>query len=378
MSPQRREIRSAYMEWAKTRSHARFNLAASGVAPYSLARLPLCLEDLEISGPTGYGYAPLQERLARKCGVAEECVVAATGTSMANHLALAALLEPGDEVLIEHPTYELLLSVAEYLGARILRFPRHFEDGFRADPREIERTITPRTRLVVLTNLHNPSGARTDDATLRLIGEIAHSYGAQVLVDEVYLEAVFDSPARSAFHLGDNFIATSSLTKAYGLNGLRCGWVLARPGLAERMWRLNDLFGVIPAHAAERLSVIALDHLEEIAAHARALLETNRGLLNRFLDSRKDLLAVRTEAGTIVFPQLPGGHVDGFCQLLRERYETSVAPGRFFEMPQHFRLGIGGETQVVAEGLERLSAALDEFAGKSAGVMRPNSAPSGR
>ncbi len=367
MSPQRRDVRSAYMEWAKTRSHARFNLAASGVTPYPLAKLPVRLEDLEISGPSGYGYAPLQERLARKCGVAADCVVAATGTSMANHLAMAALLEPGDEVLIEQPTYELLLSVVDYLGARILRFPRRFEDGFRTNPREIERAITPRTRLIVLTNLHNPSGARTDDATLSLVGEIAHSQGAQVLVDEVYLEAVFEPPARSAFHLGDNFIATTSLTKAFGLSGLRCGWVLARPALAERMWRLNDLFGVIPPHAAERLSVIALEHLDQIAAHARALLQTNRGLLDRFLDSRQDLLSVRPEAGTIVFPQLAGGHVDSFCQLLHNKYQTSIAPGRFFETPQHFRLGIGGETQIVAEGLERLSAALDEFAGQSAG-----------
>lgn len=366
MSPQRREIRSAYMEWAKMRSHAHFNLAASGVTPYPLAKLPVRLEDLEISAPGGYGYEPLQERLARKCGVSPECVVAATGTSMANHLAMAALIEPGDEVLIEQPTYELLLSVADYLGARILRFPRRFEDGFRVDLREIERIITPRTRLIALTNLHNPSGMRTDDATLRFVGQIAHGYGAQVLVDEVYLEAVSEPPAESAFHLGENFIATSSLTKAYGLNGLRCGWVLARPALAERMWRLNDLFGVIPAHAAERLSVIALDHLDEIAARARLLLETNRELLHRFLDSRKELLAIRPEAGTIVFPRLADGHVDSFCQLLREKYETTVVPGRFFEMPQHFRLGIGGETPIFAEGLERVGSALHEFVGQSA------------
>jgi aspartate/methionine/tyrosine aminotransferase len=353
------------MEWAKLHSNARFNLTVSGLTNLPLTKLPVRLEDLEISVPGGYGYEPLQTRLAKKCGVAPQCVVATTGTSMANHLAFAALLDPGDEILIEHPTYELLLTTAEFLGARVQRFPRRFEEGFRVDPRAIERAMTPRTRLIVLTNLHNPSGMRTDEATLREVGEMARRAGARVLVDEVYLEALFESPTPSAFHLGEHFVVTSSLTKAYGLSGLRCGWILAAPELAERMWRLNDLFGVIAAHPAERLSVIALDHLGEIAGQARSLLAKNRTLLDRFLDSRKDLAAVRPQAGTIVFPRLLRGDVEGFCALLREKYETSVVPGKFFEMPEHFRLGIGGETETLAEGLRRLGAALDEFASHS-------------
>jgi len=366
MSSHRRDTRSEYMEWAKARAHARFNLAASGVPSYPLAELPARIEDLEICGPTGYGYAPLLERLARKCGVAPECVVAATGTSMANHLAMAALVEPGDEVLIEHPTYELLLSAATYLGADIRRFQRRFEDGFRVDPREVEHAITPRTRLVALTNLHNPSGVRADEAALQLVGEIARRHGAQVLVDEVYLEALYEPGVRSAFHLGDNFVVTSSLTKAYGLSGLRCGWVLAAAPLAERMWRLNDLFGVNAAHPAELLSVIALDNLEKIAARAKKLLAANRVQLNKFFDSRRDLTVVRPEAGTIAFPHLAGGNVDRLCALLRERYETSVVPGRFFEMPEHFRVGIAGAPETIAGGLERLGAALDEVASLAA------------
>ena len=346
------------------RSTARFRLAPSDVLAYPLSELPVRIEDLEISGPGGYGYAPLQQRLAAKAGVAPECVVHAQGTSMANHLAMAALVESDDEVLIEEPTYEALLSVALYLGARIRRFPRRFEAGFQIDPREVERAITPRTRLIVLTNLHNPSGVRAPDATLKLVGEIARSLGAHVLIDEVYLEASFDSPWQSAFHLGSNFVATSSLTKAYGLSGLRCGWVLAAPPLAERMWRLNDLFGVNAAHPAELLSVIALDNLPKIAARAKKLLDTNRGLLKKLLDARKDLLTIWPEAGTVAFPQLPSGHAEAFCQLLRDKYETSVVPGRFFEAPDHFRVGVGGETENVRGGLTRIAAALDELASK--------------
>src|SRR5947208_991156 len=106
MNMSRTHSRSAYMEWAKLRSGARYNLAASGVMNYPLSGLPVKLEDLEINGPTIYGYAPLQERLARKNGVSVENVVAAAGTSMANHLAMATTIEPGDEVLVEEPTYE--------------------------------------------------------------------------------------------------------------------------------------------------------------------------------------------------------------------------------------------------------------------------------
>jgi aspartate/methionine/tyrosine aminotransferase len=280
---------------------------------------------------------------------------------MANHLAMAATLEPGDEVLVEEPTYELLLSALRYLGAEIRRFPRCFEHGFAIDPRQVAQAITPRTHLIVITNFHNPSSVRTSSDTLAQVGEIARSVGARVLVDEVYLETLFDEPFRPAFHLGNHFIVTSSLTKAYGLSGVRCGWVLAEPELATRMWRINDLYGATPAHPAELISVIALDNLAKVAATAKNLLETNRRALSSFLDSRSDLSCVRPTHGTTVFPKLLTGNVNDFCALLREKYETSVVPGRFFEMPDHFRIGIGGDTDMTAQALHQLSRALDEF-----------------
>jgi aspartate/methionine/tyrosine aminotransferase len=362
MSPQRREIRSGYIEWAKLRSKARYNLAISDVVHFPLADLHPQIADLEISGSDGYGYQPLLQKLSAKSGVPVECIVQAQGTSMANHLAMAALVEPGDEVLIEEPTYGAILSTAEYLGAKIRRFPRKFESGFQLDPREVERSISARTRLIVITNLHNPSGVRTIDSKLRMVGEIARSMGAHVLVDEVYLEACFDSPWQTAYLLGPNFVTTSSLTKAYGLSGLRCGWIFAAKPLAERMWRLNDLFGVMAPHPIELLSVLAFEHLPEITARAKQVLATNRALLKEFFKSRRDLLAIWPEAGTVAFPQLASGHADAFCQLLREKYETSVVPGRFFEMPEHFRIGVGGKTEDVREGLARIGTALDELA----------------
>jgi aspartate/methionine/tyrosine aminotransferase len=356
-----RTMSSEYMQWAKLRSRARFNLASSGLSNYPIEKLPVTIADLELSGESLYGYEPLQRALAAKSSAPAECVVAANGTSMANHLVMAATLKPGDEVLIEHPTYELLPSVAQYLGAEVKRFRRPPEQGFQINVDEVDRLASKRTRLIVLTNLHNPTSAFTDTETLKRLGEVAVRTGARVLVDEVYLEALFEHAPPSAFHLGGEFITTNSLTKVYGLSGLRCGWVLAEAGLAERLWLLNDLFGVIPAHAAERLSCVALANLDLIAAHARALLEANRRVLNSFLKTRDELECREHEHGTVAFPRLRRGSADNFCALLALKYETSVVPGRFFEMPAHFRIGIGCDTATLTQGLERMGAALDEI-----------------
>ena len=364
-----RAMRAEYMEWAKTRSQARFNLATSGIMSVPGSEFPPIPTPLEITGPGGYGNAALQERMARHNSVPVECVVAAAGTSMANHLAMAAVLSPGDEVIIEQPAYGPLLDVAHYLGAKVKRLPRRFEDGFAIDVRELERAVTRATRLIVLTNLHNPSGAIIPADTLRAIGEIAQRRDARVLVDEAYLEMAFGSEPPFAFAVGETlgsggenpFIVTNSLTKVYGLSGLRCGWTLAAPDLARRIWLLNDLFAANAAHPAEQLSVVAFDHLEHFRARARALLETNRGLVDAFLSSRPEIEFFRPQFGTVVFPRLTSGNAEAFFQVLRDNYETTVVPGKFFERPQHFRIGAGGETAQLRDGLDRLGAALDEF-----------------
>jgi aspartate/methionine/tyrosine aminotransferase len=352
---------SPYIEWAKTQSVATYNLALSGVLTYPLAELDINIEDVATAATSGYGYEPLINALAEKAGVSPECVVHATGASFANHLAMATILERGDEVLIEHPVYDPLLQIPTYLGAKINRFPRRFEDGFRIDVEAVKRCLTPQTKLIVLTNLHNPSGVLTDNDTLKQIGELARGVGARVLVDEVYLEVMFERAQSSSFHLGNEFVVTSSLTKAYGLSGLRCGWILAEAELARKIWRLNDIFEGVPAHPAERLSVVALNNLDKITRRAKQLLEPNRLLLKQFLDSRQDLQVVQTDFGTTSFPKLLKSNVETLCAHLREKYQTSIVPGHFFEMPEHFRIGICTETELVAKGLEALSAALDEL-----------------
>lgn len=361
MNGLRSDAVSRYLAWAKLHSNARFNLAASGVLDYPLAELPVQIDDFEIGGTGPYGYEPLMERLAAKAGVSKECVVYTLGTSMANFVALTALVSRGDEVLIERPTYDPLLTVLDHIGAKVNRFERPAEQRFELGLEELEQKLTPHTRLVVLCNLHNPSSSFTDESTLQQAGAMAAKVGARILVDEVYLETLFDHSWRSAFHLGANFVVTSSLTKAYGLSGIRCGWILAQPELVQRMWQVVDFTYGSPVHPAELLGVIALDNLVRVRDRAHRLLETNRTLVNEFLAIHPELDCEPSRFGTTVFPRLRLGLTSEFVRMLREQFETSVVPGEFFEQPQRFRLGFCGATETVRGGLERLSAALGTF-----------------
>ena len=353
------------MEFSKLRSSATYNLATSGVMNCSLADLALTTEDmaaLAIHGPTVYGYPPLMEAIATMKGVSPEWVVEAAGTSMANHLAMAALFRPGDEVLIEEPTYGLLLDTALYLGAQVRRFERRMEDNYALDPSLVAKQITPRTRLIVLTNMHNPTSALATEESLRAVGELADRVGARVLVDEVYLEALPHPPVSSSIHLGPHFVVTSSLTKGYGLSGLRCGWILAEPTLAERMWRLDDLFSATPVHLAELLSVHVLARLDWFSRRANSLITVNRAALAQTLDGHPAIELTLPTVGTTAFPRLRRGDVESFCRLLRDEYATSVVPGRYFERADHFRVGLAGDPEMTREGLTRLAEALHRWA----------------
>ena len=350
------------MHWSKTRPKVKYDLALSGILNLPFPELEATIEDVDLNGDNSYGYGPLIDDLAAHCNVSPESVVTISGgTSMANHLAMAAAIEPGDEILIEEPTYEPLLALAEYFGLKVIRFSRLFENDFRVDVDEIAQKITPSTRLVVLTNLHNPSSALIDEETLGRVGEIAEGAGARVLVDEVYLEAMFEAAPRSSVHLGPQFIATTSLTKGYGLSGLRCGWILAEPDLAQQMRILHDVFGAVGPHPTERLSVLALKKLPKFIARAKRILDSNRTRLRDFLDSREELTGVLPEFGTTCFPRLEKGSVEDLWSLLNEKYDTAFVPGRFFEMPQHLRIGMCAEPELFSEGVHRLSMALDEM-----------------
>lgn len=354
-----RAFQSTYMQWAKTQTPTTYGLSSSEVPHVRLDRFGVTLDGLELDGASHPNYLPLREAIAAHTGVAPAQVVTAEGTSMASFLAMAALVGAGDEMLFERPGYEPILSAASFLGAKLTRFDRRMEDGYRLNLDAIAALVTEKTRLIFLTNLHNPSSALTHEDDLRALGGLAESVGARVLIDEVYLDAA-KPPRRSAIHLGPAFVTTNSLTKCYGLSGLRCGWILAEPDVATRMYRLMDLFSVNRAHQAERLACFAFTHLTEVAAGNAARCRNNRALFNKFVANRHDLICMEAEHGMTAFPRWTGGDPAVLDAALRAKYDCGIVPGHWFDAPDHFRVGLGGDTATLTEALSRLAEAMDE------------------
>lgn len=345
---------SVYMRWAKEHAAARYNLANSGILGVQTEDLELQPGDVLVNGPNRDGYAPLLEAIAEKYGVAPEQVVTSEGTSGANFLAFAALLEPGDEVLVEQPTYEPLLAALAFVGARVRRFARRFEDGYHLDLDDLREQMSDRVRMVVITNPHNPSGVFLPAEEMAEAVRIAG--GAHVLVDEVYQDIV---SGESHIHLGPSVLATSSLTKCYGLSGLRCGWVLGAPEVARRLRHAKDFMGAVGSVPSDSLAVAAFRQLDRLEARTRAILDPNVQMIHEFLREHEDLLeCVVPPRAMKVFPRL---RKEEDSQPLHDRLrelETSIVPGRFFEFPRHFRLGFAVLPEDVREGLRRLSVAL--------------------
>jgi aspartate/methionine/tyrosine aminotransferase len=283
--------------------------------------------------------------------------VPSEGTSGANFLAFAGLLEPGDEVLVEQPTYEPLLAALELFGVRVKRFARRFEDGWRIDLDSLREQMSDRVRLVVITNPHNPSGVALSSVESAAVGEIAGP--AWILVDEVYRDVLFEDAPPSHVHLGPRFLATSSLTKSYGLSGLRCGWVLAQADLADRLRRVRDFMGAVGSVPSDGLALAAFRQLPRLMERTRTLLEPNQKLIRELLAAcSDDLDCVLPGRSMMVFPRLRKEEDSQPLHDRLRRLETSIVPGRFFESPRHFRLGFAVRPEDVATGLRHLSAAL--------------------
>ncbi len=358
-----------YMTWAKTMPAAEVNLARSGIEHCPASLLGVRPADLVVNLPVRWGYAPLVEAIASRYRVATARVFTVSGgTSLADWLACAAVLDDaprGAEVIVERPAYEPLLRIPQSFGVRIRRLDRRFDEDWAIDLERFASLITPRTRLAIVSNLHNPTGAGIDRRTLSRMAALLDRVGARLLVDEVYLECTFARRTRSSVHAGPNVITANSLTKAYGLDGLRAGWLLGPRDVIRRAALIHDMLGNNGVAPGEQLELAAFRRLRAISRRSHGILDPNLALVRRFFAREPRLDAVVPSGGNVVFPRLPRGlDADRLADHLRTRYSTLIVPGRFFEAPRHVRFSFGMRALLLSRGLRNISAALDDLVGR--------------
>ena len=353
--------RLEHIVWAKTvPHHHRASLAESAVDAPDLAALGLPAMAGLPRDPRAT-FVALEAALATMVGAPGGRVLVTAGASEANAAVFAALLEPGDEVLVETPGYEPLRVVPGLFGACVRAFPRTADHPVAE---AVAAALTSATRLVVITDPHNPTGARLDAADARALDALASRHHLHVLCDETFRDAATDPPGTWSA-LGDRWVCTSTLTKSYGLGGLRIGWAAAAPELRERIARAHDAFSAEPAQPSAALALALLPHLPTLRARTHAILARNRAQWEAF-GARHPRFATAVPPVITAFAT-PGGRGDGdaFAALAAERFDLALTPGRFFGAPQGVRIGLGAEPvrfDAAFALLERATEAFPVFA----------------
>ncbi|MBP8273859.1 MAG: pyridoxal phosphate-dependent aminotransferase [Acidobacteria bacterium] len=358
------EVLAPYMYWAKTRPTTTFDLAASNMLACAMDDLPGAREAIELTATNDEGYAPLAEAIASHYGVTPDRVVHAIGCSGANFLLMAAHVRAGDHVLMERPGYDPMAGACRLLGATVNHFDRRADNGFAVDVEAMRRAMTAATRLVIITSPHNPSGATLDRDTLVALDAFSADTGVTVLIDEAYLDItrlLQRDPERfpRAASISARLVSTSSLTKSYGLNGLRCGWAVVPVGMADRLRRVRDVVDGVGSAPVDRLSTFAFSLLPALAERARLHVRQNLSTMRAFLDAHPQLRPLVPLDATITFPRVEGlVDASDFAARAARDFDVTVIPGRFFSSPAHVRLSLAGSAANLSGGLAQLAAAM--------------------
>jgi len=343
----------------------RCNLAESSVADLSLGELGSDgLDRLVLAYGDHRGHPGLRELIAAGApGLEARHVLVTPGASSALFLVASALLEPGDEVVVAHPNYATNVEAPRAIGAAVRYLELRHEEGWQVDPDRLAALVGPRTRLVSLTSPHNPTGACMDEATLRAVVRVCERSGARLLFDETYREMAFDAPPPVAASLSERSISVASLSKTYGLPGLRTGWLMTHdPVLGDQLLAAKELILITGSAVDEELAYRALSRRGEWLPRIRDGIASALATTTAWMEAQDEFEWVAPRGGVVAFPRFhePDRYdITGFYRVLNEELATWVGPGHWFEQPDHaFRLGFGWPTPpALAEGLANLSRA---------------------
>jgi len=298
--------------------------------------------------------------------VPRDRILPVAGASSGIFIAVAAAVEHGSTVIVEQPVYDPIRRVAAFRHLRVLSLPRRPDDRFDIGIAQIEEGLGRGARAVVLTNLHNPSGQMLSPAAVTAIAERCARVGATLIIDEVYLDAAHlnvGGPLWTAAHLADNVVAINSLTKVYGLSGLRIGWLMTNPALLDRARRIMDMLNVDNPAPSTALALSAFEQMERLEERFRRFYRQGQELFRRWLASEPDFRGYESCGSIFELVRLPAGiRSVEFNDRLVAHFDTQVVPGRFFGLDDHIRLGLTLPAEDLREALDRISRARRELA----------------
>jgi aspartate/methionine/tyrosine aminotransferase len=366
------ELERFQSEWEH---RVRYNLSESGVHPLSLRQLLGTTEALDavLDAPLVYtqtnGTPELRTAVAALYpGATADHVQVTNGGSEANFVTTWRLVEPGDEVVVMVPAYLQIAGLVRAFGGVVREWPMAQDAGgrWRPDLDRLPSLVSSKTRAVVINTPNNPTGARLAAADLDVIAATAERVGAWVVSDEIYRGAELDGQdSPSMWGRGERVIVTSGLSKAYGLPGLRVGWVVAPPEVAHALWQYHDYTSIAPGATSDRAAQVALSPASRpnLLARTRAILTENVPRVESWLRAcGHDFQWASPDAGAFVFARyaLPINST-ALVTRLRDEESALVVPGDHFGMDHYLRFGVGERADYVLEGLDRLKALLDRL-----------------
>lgn len=345
----------------------RYNLAESSVSDFLLKDIDLKIEDLSLCYTDHRGKPELRDLiLSGHSNLSKDDVLLTVGAASALFIIASSLLTPADHLIVVRPNYATNIETPKAIGCAITYIDLEFEKGWQPDLSAIQKAIRPNTKYISITHPHNPTGTMLGKDSLNTILNLAEQANIYVLVDETYSELSFNKPYPLAASLSLNAISVSSVSKAYGLPGLRLGWLVTKDEkLMETFLAAKEQIFITNSVLDEEVTFRFLKEKEKYWTTIKKHIDTNFGLLEKWLQNESRVEWVRPVGGVVCFPRIRNTEkFDSmkFYDLLLNKYGTLVGPGHWFDMPDYFmRVGYAWpKYDELEKGLAGISAALDE------------------
>ena len=343
----------------------RFNLSESSYTDALLGDLSLDISKLVLCYGDHKGLPGLRDLLAQEAaGLDQEQVLVTVGAAAALFIVATALLEAGDELVVVRPNYATNIETPRAIGANIHYLDLDFEHGFQLDVAAVTAAMSPKTRYVSITHPHNPTGSTIPLATLEALVTLCEQYDCYLLVDETYRDMVFGEKTPLAASLSSRVITVGSLSKSYGLPGIRIGWIIASdPVLSEKFLAAKEQIYICGSVVDEYIAFNYLLHRDKRWPSIQLDIRKKFTAVADWMHRHPLLEWVEPGGGVVCFPRMidPKRHdIDAFYRILLDDYSTYVGPGHWFEMPRHyFRLGYGWPDMAeLVGGLQNIDLAL--------------------